>query len=180
MAVPPSERVVFASVFEALVRIVNARKPELKEPLSKLGVDLTKLQAAYPADVWKAATSCVAQALFPQQSVPIAEYRLGQLFIHEYEKTLIGRALMTTLKVVGPRRAFGRISRSFRTGNNFTEDRVTPISDSEYELWINEVHVPFVNQGVIQAALETIGAKNCSVEVKLRDSEGTTYRCKWD
>lgn len=180
MAVPATERVVFSSVFEALVRIVNARKPELGEPLRKLGVDVSKLQAAYPADVWKAATSCVAQALFPGLSVPVAEYKLGQVIIQEYEKTLIGRALMTTLRVVGPRRAFGRISRSFRTANNFTEDRVTPISETEYELWLNELHVPFVNQGVMQAALEAIGAKNCSVEVKLRDAEGTTYRCKWD
>lgn len=180
MAVPASERVVFASVFEALVRIVNGRKPELSEPLRKLGVDVSKLQAAYPADVWKAATNCVAQALFPTLSVPVAEYKLGQVIIQEYEKTLIGRALMTTLKVVGPRRAFGRISRSFRTANNYTEDRVTLIAENEYELWMNELHVPFVNQGVMQAALDAIGAKNCSVEVKLRDSEGTTYRCKWD
>ncbi len=87
---------------------------------------------------------------------------------------------MNTLKIIGPRRALGRIARSFRTGNNFTEDRLTPLSDNACQLWTNELHVPFVNQGIIQSALEVIGKGRATVEVTLRDGQGTTYHCTWE
>ncbi|MCU0695314.1 MAG: DUF2378 family protein [Myxococcaceae bacterium] len=180
MAGPPSERVVFSSVFEALGRIVQASTPQLTKDALAIGVDFTNLNPAYPADTWRKLTSLVAQVLHPTVSAPIAEYQLGQRIIQEYGKTLIGRALMATLKVLGPTRCFSRVSRSFRTANNYTEDRVTQHAPNHFELWINELHVPYVNQGVIQAALEAIGAKNCSVEVTKRDADGTSYVCRWD
>lgn len=173
------ERVVFSSVFEALGGVITARRPALSNELRALGVDLSKLQAAYPADRWRDSTALVATALFPEVSAPVAQYRLGQLIIEQYSKTLIGKALMATLRVLGPRRSFTRVSRSFRTANNYTEDKVTELSPSSYELWLNELHVPYVNQGVIQATLEAIGAKECAVEVKNRDAHGTTYHCHW-
>lgn len=174
------ERVVFASVFEALGRIVQSTHPELVPQALKLGVDFTKLNPAYPADTWRHLTALVAQASHPTVSAPVAEYRLGQQIIHEYGKTVIGRALMATLKVLGPRRCFTRVSRSFRTANNYTEDRVIEHAPNHFELWLNELHVPYVDQGVMQAALEAIGAKNCAVEVVKRDADGTTYVCRWD
>jgi uncharacterized protein (TIGR02265 family) len=176
----PSERVVFSSVFEALGRIVLGSAPQLVPEALKLGVDFSRLNPAYPADTWRLLTAQVAQALHPTVSAPVAEYRLGQRIIHEYGKTVIGRALMATLKVLGPTRCFSRVSRSFRTANNYTEDRVTQHAPNHFELWLNELHVPYVDQGVIQAALDAIGAKNCSVEVVKRDAEGTTYVCRWD
>lgn len=179
MAVPPAERVVFGSVFEALARIVTSTRPALEAPLKQLGVDVHKLQAAYPAEAWKAATDLVAKALFPELSPQVAAYRLGRVFIDSYFQTLIGRALGATLKILGPTRSFGRVSRSFRTANNFTEDRVVQLGPNDYELWINEIHVPHVNQGVLQGALEVIGAKQCSVEIVKIDGEGVTYRCRW-
>lgn len=179
MAVPPAERVVFGSVFEALARIVTVSRPSLVAPLKQLGVDVHKLQAAYPAEMWKAATDLVAKDLFPEFSPQVAAYRLGRVFIESYFQTLIGRALSATLKILGPARSFNRVSRSFRTANNFTEDRVLTHGPNDYELWINELHVPYVNQGVLQGALETIGAKQCSVEIVKIDGEGVTYRCRW-
>ena len=129
--------------------------------------------------VWKTATDLVAKELFPELSPEIAAYRLGRVFIESYFQTLIGRALGATLKILGPTRSFGRVSRSFRTANNFTEDRVVQLGPNDYQLWINELHVPYVNQGVLQGALEAIGAKQCSVEVVKIDGDGVTYRCRW-
>ncbi|MDX2011394.1 MAG: DUF2378 family protein [Myxococcaceae bacterium] len=180
MADTSPERVVFSSVFEALGRIVEASTPHLKKDAQALGVDFSNLNPAYPADTWRRLTAQVAQALHPTVTAPVAEYRLGQRIIQEYGKTVIGRALMGTLKVLGPARCFSRVSRSFRTANNYTEDRVTQHAPNHFELWLNEVHVPYLDQGVMQAALDAIGAKNCSVEVTKRDADGTTYVCRWD
>jgi uncharacterized protein (TIGR02265 family) len=179
MAVPAQERVVFGSVFEALARIVAVKNPELEAPLKQLGIDVHNLQAAYPVETWKAATDLVSKALFPEFLPQIAACRLGRVFIESYFQTLIGKALGATLKLLGPTRSFGRVSRSFRTGNNFTEDRVVQHAPNDYELWLNEVHVPHVNQGVLQGGLEVIGAKQCSVEIEKIDAEGVTYRCRW-
>ena len=60
------------------------------------------------------------------------------------------------------------------------EDRVVEHGPSHFELWLNEVQVPHLNRGVLQAALEIIGAKNCTVDVSAKDDAGTTYTCRWE
>lgn len=180
MAVPASERVVFSSVFESCARLVEHTKPELMPQLRAAGVDFKKLQAAYPAQTWREVSRIAARGLFPGQPPDKADFQLGQRFMEQYAQTIIGRALMATLSVIGPRRAFTRVSRSFRTSNNYTEDRVTAHGPNDYELWLNEVLVPWVNAGVLQAALSAIGAKGCVVEVVALDAEGVTYRCRWE
>jgi len=174
-----SERVAFSSLFEALGQVICERKPELVNELARLGVDLTALSKDYPITVWRDATSNVAQRLFPELSPPVAEYRLGQLVMRRFEKTLVGTTVVALLKIVGPSLSVGRVSRSFRTANNYTEDKTTRLGEGDYELWLNELHVPYVNQGVLQGALETIGAKQCSVEIVKIDGEGVTYHCRW-
>ena len=94
-----SERVVFASVFEALARVVVARDPGLSAALLGIGVDLEHLDAGYPVETWKAATGLVAERVFPDKSPKVAEYRLGQEIIREYANTLVGRALIATLRL---------------------------------------------------------------------------------
>ena len=84
-----SERVAFSSLFEALGQVICERKPELVNELARLGVDLTALSKDYPITVWRDATSNVAQRLFPELSPPVAEYRLGQLVMRRFEKTLL-------------------------------------------------------------------------------------------
>lgn len=175
-----SERVVFSAVFESCVRLLQKRRPEVLPQLRAAGLEVDKIQPAYPAATWRAVSSVAARALFPDAPPEQADYLLGQQFMEQYAQTLIGGALMATLRIIGPRRAFTRVSRSFRTSNNYMEDRVTPHGPNDYELWLNETLVPHVNRGVLQAALSAIGARNCTVDVVNIDGEGVTYRCRWD
>lgn len=179
MGVPLSERVVFSSVFESCVRLLERRRPEALEQVRTAGLNLDKLQAAYPAETWRAVSRLAAQALFPGVAPERADFLLGQQFMEQYAQTIIGSALMATLRIIGPRRAFSRVSRSFRTSNNYMEDRVTALGPTDFELWLNETLVPHVNQGVLQATLSAIGAKDCTVDVVGLDAEGVTYRCRW-
>ncbi len=180
MGVPQAERVVFSSVFESCVRLLQRNEPEALSAVREAGVNVDKLQAAYPADTWRTVSRLAAKALFPDAAPDQADYLLGQQFMEQYAQTIIGGALMATLRLIGPRRAFTRVSRSFRTSNNYMEDRVTERGPNDYELWLNEPLVPHVNRGVLQATLTAIGAKGCSVEVVAVDAEGVTYRCRWD
>ncbi|MBL8919659.1 MAG: DUF2378 family protein [Myxococcaceae bacterium] len=180
MGVPLSERVVFSSVFESCVRLLAAKKPGALEQVRAAGLNPGKLQPAYPAETWRSISRIAARALFPTESPERADFLLGQAFMDQYAQTIIGGALMATLRIIGPRRAFSRVSRSFRTSNNYMEDRVTAHGPSDYELWLNETLVPYVNQGVLQATLTAIGARGCTIDVVALDAEGVTYRCRWE
>lgn len=175
-----TERVALSSLFEALGQVIREHKPELLNELNRLGVDVSALAKEYPITLWRDATTLVAQRLFPELSPPVAEYRLGQLVMRRFEKTLVGTTVVALLKIVGPSLSVGRVSRSFRAANNYTEDKTTKLGEGDYELWLNEVHVPYLDQGILQAALEMIGAKGCTVEVTRRDEQGTTYRVRWN
>lgn len=178
--VSSSERVFFSTVFQALSGVVARHRPELVGELQELGVDLTRLQAAYPAEKWAAATDLAARRLFPELHPSVAVSKVGELIVDAYGTTAVGGALLGLLKLLGPRRVANRVSRSFRSANNYAEDRVTEHGPQDFELWTNELHVPFLHQGVIRRALEIIGARSCTVEVIARDATGTTYRCRWD
>lgn len=175
----PEARVFYPPVFEALERVIVRAQLPVAEALKEKGVDLSNLQPSYPASTWRDATALVAQHLSPGLPAAEAEYRLGQAIVEAYGDTLVGGALLNLLSVLGPARVAQRVSRSFRTANNYAEDEVTALGPTEYELWTNEVHVPFLHQGVIHAALEAIGATGCVVEVLTRDEQGTSYRCRW-
>lgn len=179
MSAPESSPVVFRSAFEAVHRLVRRRTPSMAGEFMKYGVDFQHLEASYPRDVWRAVTAHLASAYFPDVGPESGDYGLGRLLMEEYFHTVVGKALRATFKVLGPERVFSRVGRSFRTANNFTEERITKLGEREYELWLNNTHAPYLTQGFLQAALETTGPKRCLVEVVRRDDSGTTYRCSW-
>lgn len=173
------EHVVFQSAFEAIKRLVSRKRPSLAAELLQLGVDVEHLAASYPKAVWRAVTAHLAKAFFPELSPEAADYGLGRLLMEEYFRTVVGKALLATFKVLGPERVFSRVHASFRTANNFTESRVTKLDANTFELWLSNAHAPYLTQGFLQAALEASGPKACQVDVTRRDDAGTTYRCSW-
>jgi uncharacterized protein (TIGR02265 family) len=175
----PEPQLVYGNAFEALGRVVRARHAPLLNDLRAMGLDLDNLQEAYPRPLWRATTLHVAKTLFPELAPQIADYRLGRLFMEEYVRTVTGRTLFALLKVIGPARIFSRVAASFRTANNYTEDKVTQLRPNDFELWLNEIDAPYLNQGLMQVALEVTGAKACTVDVTRHDANGTTYRCRW-
>jgi len=59
--------------------------------------------------------SRVRQILYPKLSDDEAFYRLGRGFIDRYDTTLMGKALLRMLPILGTRRVIGRLTQSFRT-----------------------------------------------------------------
>ncbi len=179
MSAHESQPVVFRSAFEAIRRLVLRRSPAMVGALRNDGLDLEHLEPSYPKDVWRTVTAHLASAYFPNVGPETGDYGLGRLLMEEYFHTVVGKVLLATFKVLGPERVFSRIRSSFRTANNFTEERVTKLGDGQYELWLNNTHAPYLTQGFLQAALEATGPSWCLVEVVRRDDSGTTYRCRW-
>jgi uncharacterized protein (TIGR02265 family) len=177
------EMFVFSQTFEGLY--LRALGPEMnalcKRQLKEIGVDLEKpLLPAYAFDVWMKSIAVAAQALFPELPQTEARNLLGQKLVGGYDQTMIGRAMLSMLKVLGPRRTLERAAHNFRTGNNFTVTRLSRISDRTMDLWMNEVGpYPEFSQGIIQAGIVKSGAKEPVVEVTGYDGHGATYRVSW-
>ncbi|MBJ6766037.1 DUF2378 family protein [Myxococcaceae bacterium JPH2] len=178
-----AERLVFPPIVEGLfVRGLNGRVPfALKEQLRKEGLDLDRpLLPAYPLETWIRCVALTAKALHPGESDAVAWRLLGERMIDGYRDTMVGRALLGVLKLLGTRRVLGRAQHSFRTGNNYTEVKLTERGSNTVDLWLNEPGMlRYFKQGVMLATARAAGGPATQVEVLVFDEETVTYRITW-
>ncbi len=175
------DKLIFAQTFEGLFRALGDKlDAPLVAELRTLGVDpTTELKPAYPLDVFLQVVRRVGQTLAP--GAPEAEQSelAGRRFILGYGHTMVGRAMLGMMRVIGPRRTLERLSRQFRTGNNFSETTLKELSPGAFELWVNQCKNPGWYRGIIAAGLEHAGARDVSVEVVRHGEEGGTFHVRW-
>ncbi len=158
--------------------------PRLTAPcrtrLKTAGFDVAAtLLPAYTFEVWMKCLVIAAEELWPALPREKALFKLGEAFIEGYRETFLGRAVLGLIRVLGPRRALHRATRNFRSGNNYTETRVTELSETALELWMNEVGPwPSFTQGLLEAALRASGVAP-TVALKNHDGHAATYSCSW-
>jgi uncharacterized protein (TIGR02265 family) len=156
--------------------------PELKAQLRAVGVDLDKpLLPAYPTSVWARCIALGAQAAFPEDRREVAWRKLGERMIDGYQDFMIGRAMFSLLQVLGPRRTLQRAQKNFRTGNNYSEVRVSDVSPTELELWFNETDdvLRHFTVGLVLAGMRAGGAHEPQVRLHDVDAKGFTLRASW-
>ncbi|MEW5739602.1 MAG: DUF2378 family protein [Myxococcota bacterium] len=177
-----SERVVFSHTIEGLfVQALGARvTPELKARLKSAGLNLdAKLLPAYPFEVWMKVLELTCQALFPDLPTDQAMFRVGESFLDGYQHTFLGRAVLGMIRVLGPRRTLLRSTQNFRSGNNYTETKITEVDVNIIDLWMNEVGPwPTFTAGIIHAALKAAGAEP-RIDILDHDGHACTYRVSW-
>ncbi len=177
-----SEKLIFLQTFEGLVRAYGARfTPELLTNFRLYGFDPERLLPAYPQKTFIEVLRLLGRALHPGASEEDAILQIGRGFIDGYGETLVGRAMLAMIGIIGPRRTLERLTRQFRTGNNFSDTRLTQSGANEYQLWCNEVRLPGWYQGIVSRGLEVAGAKGVTVAfVNRDDSGGGTFLIRWD
>jgi uncharacterized protein (TIGR02265 family) len=175
------EPVVFSHSVEGLVRAMGpALDVAAKSRLRALGLDLERpLAPAYPLPVWVEVMRFAAALVAPGKNEPDQMTELGRRFIDGYEQTLVGKAMLATLRLLGPRRTLERMSRNFRSGNNYTEAKLVAHAPTDVELWLSRVKEPAFYAGMLQAALARTGARELNVSVVGRDELGATFRLTW-
>lgn len=177
------ELLIFEQTIEALfVRALGSRlTPDCKARLRQAGLDVDqKLKPAYPFQSWMAFIRIAAEELYP--GVPLEEgtFKLGEAHIEGFRETMLGRAVLSLLRVLGPRRALNRATQNFRAGNNYTETRLTEHGPGRFDLWMNEVgDFPAFTAGIIHAGLTIAGARELHVEPADYDGRACTYRISW-
>jgi uncharacterized protein (TIGR02265 family) len=177
-----ADKVVFEQTIEALFqRSLSSRlTPELKAQLKAAGLNLdAKLLPAYPFDTWMQVLELTARALHADLPVEQAMFRVGEAFLDGYQETFLGRAVLGMIRVLGPRRTVLRATQNFRSGNNYTETKITELEPTVLDLWMNEVGPwPTFTAGIIHATLKATGTEP-RIEIRDHDGHACTYRISW-
>lgn len=177
-----SEKVVFNHTIDGLFREALGERvtPELKVRLKAAGLNLdAKLLPAYPFDTWMKVLELTCQVLFPALPMDQAMFRVGESLLDGYQKTFLGRAVLGMVRVLGPRRTLVRATQNFRSGNNYTEAKVTEVDVNVHDLWMNEVGPwPTFTAGIIHAAMKATGVAP-RIDILQHDGHACTFRVSW-
>jgi uncharacterized protein (TIGR02265 family) len=175
---------VFEQAVEGLflIGLKGQVAPALEARLRAAGLDLARpLAPAYTREAWHGFLRITVETLWPDEPPERAWHTLGRQLLEGFAETLMGKALVGIVRLVGPRRTLERMTRNLRSGCNFLETRVSDVAPGEVLLWVNEPDVPAPHlAGLVEATLAFAGARAVDVQVHARDKFGCTYRVRWD
>ncbi len=175
----PQQRVVFAASMEAALRAFEPTTPEERVCFEALGLKLEALEPAYPLEAWHTLLDTSAASRFPRLPEFERYSQLGRLFMHGYARTSVGGALLSLLRVVGPERAVQRMTRNFRTANDFTDVEVLLLPPNGALLRFTHVERPGFVHGLLTAAMEAAEAPNLSVQFLSNEGAAATFEVRW-
>jgi uncharacterized protein (TIGR02265 family) len=168
-----TEKLIFAQTIEGLLRAMGPLNEQDRSALRATGIDVDKrLLPAYPLAQFIAALDLAGARLAPSASPDERSHQVGRRFMDAYQDTMVGRAMVAATRVIGPWRTLERLANKFRTGNNFSQTKVTRLGPTSAEVWCNQVSHPGWYTGLISRGLELAGAKQ--VEVKLISNSTST------
>jgi uncharacterized protein (TIGR02265 family) len=179
-----SERAVFAPTVEGLVRGVGSKlSGHARDQLRALGIDLDRpLKPGYPAVTWHRALELIAADVYPGVNASEAHFRMGARTVHGLDETLVGKAMLAMIRLIGPRRALLRLPTSAKIGTNFVNLTLTEHSPNDLEL-VSEPFMGYaeVMQGSVHALIDIAGAKEPRVDIVGYDraTERMTLRVRW-
>ncbi|MBL8910599.1 MAG: DUF2378 family protein [Archangium sp.] len=178
------EQLWFSHAIEALfVRGLGARlTPEVKDRIvNKHGINLDRMPPAYPIRQVVEACRSILPMLYPRLSEAEGFRQLGVSFMQGYVETLVGKAMVAVLKVIGPRRTLERMQKNFRTGGNYLETRFKVLGPTTCELWINDcTGMPTFYAGMIEEGARMIGTRNLKTSLTPDTGPAWTMLVTWD
>lgn len=155
--------------------------PDVRAKIHAAGIDLTKLEPAYPVATVTAAARGVLPLLWPGVGEDEAFRQLGVAFLRGYSETLVGAAMVQMMKLIGTRRTLERMQKNFRTGGNYLETRFTALGPTSVELWINDVSgMPGLYRGILEEGGRMVGTKGLKVVAVPDSLPACLYRVDWE
>lgn len=157
--------------------------PGLKDGLRALGVDLDRpLPPTLPRATWNELIRLSAEALAEgRQPIERAYHELGRRLAHGFVATVAGRALLGLVRFGGPQVAIQRTEQNLRAGCSYAVARISQLTASSGDVWINEPDIhPECVAGILEASAELAGARRAEVTLLERDRAGCTYRVRWE
>jgi uncharacterized protein (TIGR02265 family) len=179
-----AEQLIFGSSMEGLLDGVrNQLTPKCRERILKeCGVDVdAKTQPGCSAKVWARCIQILGEELFPALEPTMAHRELGVRTIEAFvDGHALGRAIFGVLRLLGPDRTVGRMTKNLRTGSSFVETRFLQLAPQNYEILINDVSgVPGFYQGMLERGLYHVGAKTTVAAIDKYDGCACTFLVRW-
>lgn len=181
MTDPSSGWFVYEHTVEGLFfKALHGRiKPPLEERLKALGIDLKGKPKSVPHAQWVQALHLAATELF-EGTVDQRFRQLGNAVMLRHEDTVMGKAVITVMRLMGPKRVLGRINTTLRSGNNYIQATLAPTGPTSWEGTVNECNGnPHYIAGVVERGLIISGAKEVKVEVSGFDGHSAMFKLSW-
>jgi uncharacterized protein (TIGR02265 family) len=179
----PTEQIEFSQSVEGLFikGLGKAVTQPMKDQLRAKGLDLDKpLRPGYPAADFHKWVEYVSSAVYPDDKKEEAIRRVGHRAVSGLEEGLIGKALGAGLKLIGPRRALQRVERIFKNNNNYQVATLIELGERDARVRLSEVFgLPTYYQGLFEAALAVIGAKEPKVSLLASSGPGAMLHIEW-
>jgi uncharacterized protein (TIGR02265 family) len=155
--------------------------PELKAKLLKLGLSTeAELPPGFDYDRWQEILKVSGEELMSGKP-EAAHHQLGELLTEAYFENFIGRALKPVVKLIGMRRALGRMRQNFRVANNYSEAVASDVAPGHVHLKVNETGLmAYFYRGILDRGLRICDPKNLKVEIASEDASGVVYSVRWD
>jgi uncharacterized protein (TIGR02265 family) len=180
MSTTGPEWYVYAHTVEGLFfKALRSRiTPSVEAKLKPLGIDLSGKPKEVPHPQWKQAL-VIAANLF--EGTTDEQYRqLGRSVLLRYEETVMGKAVVAVMRLMGPKRILHRVNATLRSGNNYVVAALSPIDDYNWEASVNECNGnPYYIAGVLEQGLIVSGAKEVDVTVRSFDGHAATFAIRW-
>ena len=160
-----------------------AEYPGLTERFAVLGLDVTRpLAPAYEYATWRALLEAQREVVFPKATPEKAAWEQGARYVAAYfDRTAIGKPLKVLLRVIGPRRTLDRMTRNFRSGNNFSEVSVVATGPRSATLQVNDVFSARAEYivGMMEHALSMLGTK-ATVRIVKHEGDAAEFAATWE
>ena len=181
MAGAQPERVIFPAQAEGLLRGLH---PDVNDTLSSklktLALDPGQpFPPAWPSSRLKEWLDAISDVVYDSCTRDEAHRRIGRRFIDGWQRTMLGAASAQLLKVLGTRRALERLTRAFRTGDNYTESSVAFPAPNVAVVTVRSEPLPHYIAGVLDGGLALL---NLQGRVSIESSTGDvmTFRIEWE
>ena len=173
---------MFSQTVEGLLRALGPLDATDRERLKAIGFDPSlPLAPGYPVEKYVELQRVAVEIFAPEVPFSLGIETLGRRFVDAYGETLMGRAVLVALKLLGPRRALERLTRTLATGTSFFQTRLTEVQPGVFHLWINRVTWPGWYLGLLRRGLELAGAQEISLAVveHVGPGLGLTLEVRW-
>lgn len=167
-----SERLFFAHTVEANFLRAFPPTAAARARYAAAGLDLSRpLLPAYPYDVWRRCLAIQREEYFPGLEPEVAGRRQGARYVASYFETMLGRALLALLRLIGPARVLARMSANFRSGNNFSAVSVSFPAERTARLEVNDVFAesPAYVVGMLEEGMRLAGT---AIDVRVVETHG--------
>jgi len=174
---------VFDNTVDGLFRRALGRRmtPHCRERLKAAGLDLdAKLRPAYPRLQYYRFVNIAAEELYGGMSRDEAHYELGKQFMVGFQETLLGKAVTSLVKLLGPKKTLAKMTQNMQSSNNYMKTSLKELGPGDFEITLSQVSgAPRYFEGVLFLAVSLTGGANARVVPTRSDGPGCVYRCTW-